>query len=75
MRKNLLILTIVMISIFIVFGTSSAWQGRMAGMDDPYGLVQDESDMLIHPAMIMNSSGTRFYLITVLPIRTCGLGL
>ena len=61
MRKNLLILTIVMISIFIVFGTSSAWQGRMAGMNDPYGLVQDESDMLIHPAMIMNSSGTRFY--------------
>jgi len=43
------------------FGTASAWQGRMAGMDDPYGLVQDESDMLIHPAMIMKSSGTRFY--------------
>ncbi len=45
----------------MVTGTSTAWQGRRAGMGDPYGLVQDESDMLIHPAMIMNSSGTRFY--------------
>lgn len=61
MRKNLFVLTIVLISIFMVIGTSIAWQGRMAGMNDPYGLVQDESDMLIHPAMIMNSSGTRFY--------------
>lgn len=30
-------------------------------MGDPYGLVQDESDMLIHPAMIRNTSDTRFY--------------
>jgi hypothetical protein len=50
-----------LISVFLFFGSSFAWQGRMAGMGDPYGLVQDESDMLIHPAMIMNSSGTRLY--------------
>ena len=59
--KKLLLLPIVTISILMIFGTSTAWQGRMAGMNDPYGLIQDESDMLIHPAMIMNSSGTRFY--------------
>ncbi|MBW1813670.1 MAG: autotransporter outer membrane beta-barrel domain-containing protein [Deltaproteobacteria bacterium] len=61
MKKQMGIVVIGLISVFLLFGSSFAWQGRMAGMGDPYGLVQDESDMLIHPAMIMNSSGTRFY--------------
>jgi hypothetical protein len=61
MKKYLLLLALGFLSVFVIFGSSLAWQGRMAGMNDPYGLVQDESDMLIHPAMIMNSSGTRFY--------------
>jgi hypothetical protein len=30
-------------------------------MEDPYGLVQDESDFLIHPAKIANGEGVRFY--------------
>ncbi|MCJ7774396.1 MAG: autotransporter domain-containing protein [Desulfobacterales bacterium] len=61
MKKYLLLFTLMLLSVFMVFGSSHAWQGRMAGMGDPYGLVQDESDILIHPAMIMNSFGTRFY--------------
>jgi hypothetical protein len=42
-------------------GTSYAWQGRMGGMGDPYGLVADESDFLIHPAKIANGEGIKFY--------------
>lgn len=30
-------------------------------MGDPYGLVSDESDFLIHPAKIANGEGVRFY--------------
>jgi hypothetical protein len=61
MKKQMVVVVIGLLSVFLIFGSSLAWQGRMAGMGDPYGLVHDESDMLIHPAMIMNSSGTRFY--------------
>jgi hypothetical protein len=38
-----------------------SWQGRMTGMADPYGLISDESDFLIHPAKITNGEGVRFY--------------
>jgi len=52
-KKHLLVFIFVLFSVFLIFESSFAWQGRMAGMNDPYGLVQDESDMLIHPVMIM----------------------
>lgn len=38
-----------------------AWQGRMAGMGDPSGLVPDESDFLTHPSMIADGKGINFY--------------
>ena len=38
-----------------------AWQGRMAGMGDVYGLVEDESDFLTHPAGIAAGKGVNFY--------------
>ncbi|MHB8773370.1 MAG: hypothetical protein ACYC7J_20460 [Syntrophales bacterium] len=38
-----------------------AWQGRMAGLGDPSGLIQDESDYLTHPAAIAGGAGTIFY--------------
>jgi hypothetical protein len=47
--------------VFVLAGTAYAWQGRMGGMGDPYGLVADESDYLIHPAKIANGEGVRFY--------------
>jgi hypothetical protein len=37
------------------------WQGRMAGMGSVYGLVEDESDFLTHPAGIVNGQGFNFY--------------
>jgi hypothetical protein len=42
-------------------GDSSAWQGRMAGMGDPYGLLEDKSDFLIHPALIADGKGVNYY--------------
>jgi hypothetical protein len=33
----------------------------MGGMGDPFGLVADESDYLIHPAKIADGQGTRLY--------------
>lgn len=38
-------------------GAASAWQGRMAGMGDPYGLIEDESDFLVNPAKIADLRG------------------
>jgi hypothetical protein len=49
---------------FLIFSFSNlsyGWQGRMGGMGDPYGLVMDESDFLIHPAGIANGKGINFY--------------
>jgi hypothetical protein len=33
----------------------------MAGMGDPYGLVEDESDFLIHPSMLPDGQAVKFY--------------
>jgi hypothetical protein len=49
------------ILVFVLTVTSYAWQGRMGGMGDPYGLISDESDFLIHPAKIAQGEGVRFY--------------
>jgi hypothetical protein len=38
-----------------------AWQGRMAGVGDANGLIEDESDYLIHPSAITAGSGLNFY--------------
>jgi hypothetical protein len=37
------------------------WQGRMAGTGDAYGLLEDESDFLIHPAAIAPGKDLNFY--------------
>jgi hypothetical protein len=61
MRKGGLILLILSLSILTVPGSSHGWQGRMAGMGDPFGLVEDESDFLIHPSGIAENKGINFY--------------
>ena len=61
MKKVFLFLTLLPLLIIGLASTSYGWQGRMGGMGDPYGLVQDESDFLIHPAKIANGKGVRFY--------------
>jgi len=60
MRKGYLVMFLPLL-IFFLAGTSYAWQGRMSGMGDPYGLLSDESDFLIHPAKIATGEGVRFY--------------
>ncbi len=47
--------------ILIFQASGFAWQGRMAGTGDAYGLVEDESDYLIHPAAIASGKETNFY--------------
>jgi hypothetical protein len=49
------------LAIILNAGLSYAWMGRMTGMGDPYGLVNDESDFLIHPALILNGEGKNYY--------------
>jgi hypothetical protein len=61
MKKVLLTMLGLFVLVFALSGISYAWQGRMGGMGDPFGLVADESDYLIHPAKIANGEGVRFY--------------
>jgi hypothetical protein len=61
MKKSGLLIVILGFLVFSLAGISYGWQGRMGGMGDPYGLVQDESDFLIHPAGIANGKGINFY--------------
>jgi hypothetical protein len=58
--RRFAILAIVLMVICMA-GVAQAWQGRMAGMGDPVGLVKDESDFLIHPAEIADGKGANFY--------------
>jgi hypothetical protein len=61
MKRNALL--IVMVSIFVLFLTvpGYTWQGRMAGMGDASGLIEDESDYLVHPAGIAAGQGFNAY--------------
>ncbi len=60
MRKRYLVMLLPLL-VLALASTSYAWQGRMGGMGDPFGLVADESDYLIHPAKIANGKGVSFY--------------
>jgi hypothetical protein len=53
--------TAIFLLVIILSGTAFGWEGRMAGMGDPSGLVSDESDLLIHPARTANGEGTKVY--------------
>jgi len=61
MGKRILFLMILPALVFALAGMAQAWQGRMGGMGDPYGLVADEADFLTHPAKIAKGEGVRFY--------------
>jgi hypothetical protein len=61
MKKTPLFIFILAFLLFSQAGVSYGWQGRMAGMGDPYGLVEDESDFLIHPSGIAKGEGINFY--------------
>lgn len=61
MKKSCLFLGILGFLVLSIAVPAYSWQGRMGGMEDPYGLVQDESDFLIHPAGIAQGQGVKFY--------------
>lgn len=61
MTKRVLAVAVLSLLILALAGSAQAWQGRMGGMGDPYGLFSDESDFLIHPAKIAKGEGIRFY--------------
>ena len=61
MRKRLMFSAIIPLVMLLLTGTSYSWQGRMGGMGDPYGLLSDESDFLIHPSKIATGKGVTFY--------------
>jgi hypothetical protein len=61
MKKACLSLGILGFLVLSIAVPAYSWQGRMVGMGDPFGLVQDESDFLIHPAGIAQGQGVKFY--------------
>lgn len=61
MRKTPLFILILSFLAFSLTGIAYSWQGRMGGMGDPYGLIMDESDFLIHPSKIADGKGINFY--------------
>jgi hypothetical protein len=61
MKNHSVFLVLLPVLVLALAGMAQAWQGRMGGMQDPYGLVQDESDFLIHPAKIADGQGVQFY--------------
>ena len=61
MKQHMLAWAILPLLVLVLAGLAQAGQGRMDGMGDPYGLVSDESDFLIHPAKIAQGEGQTFY--------------
>jgi len=61
MKKNWLSVFAAFLFLAVLAAPVSAWQGRMAGAGDAYGLIEDESDYLTHPAVIAMSKGFNAY--------------
>jgi hypothetical protein len=61
MKKGHLYILMICFLVLSLAGLAHGWQGRMEGMGNPFGLVEDESDFLIHPFGIANGEGLKFY--------------
>jgi hypothetical protein len=61
MKIRFLFIVFLGLLVLSIADSSYAWQGRMAGMGNPLGLVEDESDFLTHPSLIADGKGTNFY--------------
>jgi hypothetical protein len=61
MKRRILFWAILPLLVLALGGVSQAGQGRMGGMGDPFGLISDESDFLIHPAKFAKGEGVKFY--------------
>jgi hypothetical protein len=63
MRKGI-VLSIFFVAFVLLCACAvpvQAWQGRISGMGEVTGLVEDESDFLTHPASIAGGKGLNFY--------------
>lgn len=60
MKKSVLSMAVLLFVLFLAV-PSMAWQGRVAGAGDAAGLIEDESDFLIHPAAIASGKGFNAY--------------
>lgn len=62
MRRRYIIICFALVFFFFAFENAGfAWQGRMGGMGDPYGLIPDESDFFIHPSKMKKGEHAKFY--------------
>jgi hypothetical protein len=61
MTKNSFSVVAASLFVLLLAAPSVAWQGRMAGVGDADGLIEDESDYLTHPAIIAAGSGLNSY--------------
>jgi hypothetical protein len=61
MKRNWLFVFAALLFLTVLAAPVSAWQGRMAGVGDAYGLIEDESDYLTHPAVIAMGKGFNAY--------------
>ena len=60
-KKNWLSVFAALLLLSVLAAPGMAWQGRMAGAGDAYGLIEDESDYLTHPAVIAMGKGFNAY--------------
>ncbi len=61
MRGKIALVLFLPLLAALLGGVAFAWEGRMGGMGDPYGLVSDESDYLILPSKIADGKGVEYY--------------
>ncbi len=61
MKRNWLSVFLILLFFAVMAAPAQAWQGRMAGVGDAYGLIEDESDYLTHPAVIAMGKGFNAY--------------
>ncbi|MFC1814331.1 hypothetical protein ACFL03_16765, partial [Thermodesulfobacteriota bacterium] len=60
MKKGISFIIVTFLLVFAVTQASYGWQGRMAGMGDPYGLVVDPSDFIIHPSKLKHEDKVKY---------------
>ncbi len=59
-KKSLSVLAVLFLALVLAV-PAMAWQGRVAGTGNAVGLIADESDFLIHPALLASGKGLNAY--------------
>ena len=61
MKKGFVLPVLLVLLVLLCAMPLQAWQGRAGAMGEASGLVEDESDLLTHPAVIAGGKGVNFY--------------